>query len=73
MQPRALVTFPAPSRTPDELPVSNGMLCWRVPMLVWNVRARFGDLPFRDEQRRHDVHGQRVHGIRQLFDAIHLA
>lgn len=65
--------FPAPSRTPDQLLVTIAMLCWHVPVLVWNVRVRFGDLLFRDERRRHDVHGQRVHGTPQLFDAIHLA
>src|SRR6266853_2672267 len=64
---------PLTSRTCDELPATTGKLYWHVPMLVWNVRVRSGDLPSLGAQRQHGARVRRVRGTQQLSGARHSA
>src|ERR1700730_13704708 len=64
---------PLTSRTCNELPATTGKLYWHVPMLVWNVRVRSGDLLSRGARRQHGARVRLVRGTRQLFGASRLA
>ena len=64
---------PPPARIFDKPLVTSGKPFGHVPLLAWNARDRSGDLLSHGAPRRRGARVQRVRGIRQLFDANHLA
>src|SRR5712692_12114777 len=63
--------FPLTLRTSHALLATTGMPYWHIPWLVWNARARSGDLLSHGVRRQHGARVRRVHGTRQLFGASH--
>jgi hypothetical protein len=57
----------------DAHPSTSRTLCSRVPLLVWNSRAQYGDRPSRDSPRQPDGRAQLARGTLRLVHAIGLA